>query len=279
MIPIRTMFSPILPVRPIKRVLVFVSELGVLVVGIVLSLVISFLFAEADGSYNSMSSPLASATLITGWALTVVCFLALRRKTGPWKIAYDAVGWELADAERRLHPVLSRRKRIAKRVLLWVPSTIAAFVLLFLPVASHLLHPHSQYLRHYLIPVPWNVFVFSSFGPPAEYAYVQRFSSRMLFGSIQPDADTFEFNHHYTESLRDGAVMVSRKEFRLGVSTFTCWQSVSPNHRSDPGSRLWDVRCETPVTMHRNNLYAWFVGNKEDIPAFYRIVQGIVPLK
>ncbi len=90
-----------------------------------------------------------------GSSLTVVEFFLFRRRTRPWKIEYDAVAFELNRAERRLHPRRARYKRIIGRTLLWAPSAVAAFVLLFFPVVSHLVHPSSRYLLRYRIPIPW----------------------------------------------------------------------------------------------------------------------------
>jgi hypothetical protein len=286
-------------IRFFKRVLRALSELGVLLLGLILSLAVASLVAMANGCYDSVECPAASATVISGILLTIAGFVLLRRRNRPWKIEYDAVGWGLARVERKLHPTRARYKRIAVRIIIWAPSVLAAFVLFFFPVATHLVYPRSQYLKHYRVPVPWTFAVLSSLGEPAEYSYVhvlatengkgifgfQRFwdgggfSSRMLFGSIQPDAGTFEFNHGFMESKRAGAAMVSTREFRLGDAVFTCWQYVNRYHRRDIGPQWWDVDCGTPVAMHQNNLYGWFVGRKEDISAFYRIIEGIAPVK
>lgn len=283
--------------RQIKRLTLLVSELGVLVVGFFLSFTFAVFLA-----HNSTTSPenwLATVTFLGGLIASIVAFVLVRRKTRRWKFEYRVVSWMLSQSERKLHPTRSKYKRMAKRVLAWVPATIAAAVLLFFPVATHLVHPSSHYLRHYLVPIPWTFAVFPSPGGIAPYRIVvafgscmgqfgfarfwdhRRLSSALGIGSIRTEAHTTEFNHRWWESRRAGAAQVLRREFRLNDTTLTCWQY---RYRAPLGSSgteplWWHIYCETPVDVYENNLYAWFVGREEDIPAFYGIIQGVKPVK
>lgn len=293
---------PISLMRPTKRLLLFAGELGSLVLGLALASAVASYIVVANDCYNSAECPVASAVLDAGVVLTIVGFVLLRRRTRPWKLEYDAVGWALTQTERKLHPTRTKYKRITKRILVWVPSAIAAGVLFFLPVATHLVHPRRHFLKYYRVPIPWNVAVFS---PPGAYSYVLAFasssrkgrfgvtpfwdskqlSSEMHFGSVNPDAGTFEFNARYTALRRTGAAQELRKEFRLGDVAFTCWQYVHPYRyatRVGPSSTeplWWNVDCGTPVDVRQQNLYAWFLGREEDIPSFYRIIEGVKPVK
>jgi acyl-CoA synthetase (AMP-forming)/AMP-acid ligase II len=38
---------------------------------------------------------------------------------------------------------------------------------------------------------------------------------------------------------------------------------------------LWSIDCGTPPGVGTRNMYAWFVGREQDIPAFYRIIEGV----
>jgi hypothetical protein len=134
--------------RPTQRLLVFLTEAGVLAVGVALSFAVAALF---DSGW----------TFGFGLILTVMEFIAFRRRTRPWKIEYDAVGWEFSRVDRRLHSPRARNKRIIRRALLWVPSALAASVLFFFPVATHLGHPGSRHLAHYRVPIPWTATVLS----------------------------------------------------------------------------------------------------------------------
>lgn len=132
--------------RHIKRLLLFAGEASVLLVGFVLSGVLVVLIDRWFGE----------KVFWLGVLVTAVGFFALRKKHRAWKIEYDAEGWRASRAERELHPTRARYKRIARRILIWVPSVIAALVLFFFPALSHLLHPHAQYLTHYRVAVPWS---------------------------------------------------------------------------------------------------------------------------
>jgi hypothetical protein len=263
---------------------VFLTEVGVLVVGVVLSFAVAAYF-ESGWTFGF------------GLVLTVVEFIAFRRRTRPWKIGYDAECFELSRAERSLHPRRARFKRIIGRTLLWVPSVIAALVLFFFPIVTHLAHPSSRYLTHYRVPIPWTISVFGRYGwvdafvsgGKGRFGMTQFWDrealfSRMTFRAISPDADTFEFNHEMAAVERGGATQAHSREFRLGDVILTCWQFVPRRPRVHSLglvriSPFWEVTCETPVTEHRRNLYASFWGSEADMPAFYKIIEGVTPVE
>ena len=141
--------------RTIKRVLIFGSEVAVLLVGLALSGLLGATFA-----YLSPSGGLALSASFMGVLLTIGGWLAFRRKLRPWKLEYDAAGWELARSERKEHPRRAKCRRILGRTLLCVPSALAAMVLFCFPLMSHFAHPSSRYLRNYRVPIPWNDAVF-----------------------------------------------------------------------------------------------------------------------
>ncbi len=292
------MFERVL--RPIKRLLVFAIEAGIPVIGLVLSGLLTSSIVAPD--QNSLGA-VGAAVFYSGVAVTAGAFLMIRRRTRPWKIEYDALGWMLTEAERKTHPNRARFKRIGKRTLIWIPSTIAAWVLLFFPVATHLVHPSSHYLRRFDVPIPWNFAVFTSKGfptygsvlafgngreriglTPAWFGQHQAWSSEMLFSSIAGDVAMLEFNHTIVESKHTGAREVVKREFRVNGLAFTCWQYVkeyAPGKRVAPpaGERaMWSIDCDTP-DVHAPNLYASFVGNEGDIAVFYEIIKGVEPLK
>ena len=283
--------------RLLRRLLLLASEFGILVLGFVLSLV-------GANSVDRSNNGLAPAVFISGLVLTALAFWATRRRTRLWKIEYDAVAWTLAQAQRRLHPRRARYKRIAFRGLICVPSVIALVVAAFFPVATHIVHPSSHYLRHYRIPIPWTSTVFAPLGPPAPSSYVLaiaagdswgRFgitpfwvfirqpwlSSEMVFGSIDPNAITFEFNQQSREREHSHAVQPLRRDFRLGSVAFTCWQhrSYDVHFAAWTGPSWWNITCETPPDARRQNLYAWFFGSADDIPAFYATIERVKPLE
>jgi len=167
--------------RLIKRALLFGCEIGISIFGIIVSTGLGVLV----GQFTSSQSSLPLLAFVFGLLLSTKGLLLFRRKTRPWKIAYDAIGWELSRAERKLHPSRARYKRMVRRTLVCVPSAIAALVLFFFPAASHILNPQWHYLKRYRVPIPWTVTVFAVRGLPAERNSVVAFvsnSGRSRFG-------------------------------------------------------------------------------------------------
>jgi hypothetical protein len=134
---------------------------------------------DSDGDW------LGAVAFYAGVAVTVIGFVVVRRKTRRWKVEYELASWRLSQTERKLHPAHARFKRMAKRMLLCLPSTIAAGVLFFFPAATHVVHPSSHYLRHYLVPIPWTFAVFPSPGGTDAYSSVAAFAgivkSQLIF--------------------------------------------------------------------------------------------------
>jgi hypothetical protein len=271
----------------LKRLLLLAMEVGVLVLGYVLTVTIT---AYLD----------SKSALVAGLVLTVFSVWVIRKKTEKWKLEYDAASWMANRSARQ--PRQARHIRLLRRYLLWCPSVCAALVLFFFPVASHFAHPRSHYLKHYRVPIPWTFTVLPSLGPLREYSYVDalvsssgkgRFGvtpfwdseqvfSRMSFGSVGPNG-AFEFDHKMMELRRDGAAQVSRRDFRLGDVAVICWQYLPQNRRgirfwlghSYDSRLLWEIACETPVDVHVRDFYASFYGRSEDISAFYTVLQRV----
>jgi hypothetical protein len=296
--------------RLIKRFLLFVCELGILGFGFVFSLVLAVATAMGiNSSQESVSIEVAafSSGLLCGLILTGVGMAAMRRKTRPWEIECGAAEWAASRAERKSHPRRARYKRIAKRILVWAPSAIAAGVLFLVPVATHLVHPSSHYLRYYRVPIPWNMMVFSPPSAPSGYGIVEAFgssggmgrfgvtpfrigdplqrtealSSGMVFESIDPGTERFGFSRERGASRRGRAGQASGREFQLGGVRFTCRQYVERGWRWASGTEApwWEIDCETPVDVRERNLYARFVGRERDIPVFYEIIEGVRAVK
>jgi hypothetical protein len=288
--------------RPTKRLLLFAGELSFLVLGLALASAVASYVAVADDCYNSVECPPASAVLDGGVVLTVVGFVLLRRRTRPWKIEYDAIGWALAQTERKLHPTRSRCKQAVSRFLVWTPSVIAATVLLFFPAASHLIRPGSQCLTHYRLSIPWTLVVtpvpgvssdsfvaaFTLIGSNGEFRLTpfwhgEIFSSVMGFGNTLYASDASEDNT-ITERRHVGATQLSRRDFQLGDAALSCWQYLPPydwpyGRRSTASAVLWQIDCQTPVGVRGQHFYAWFRGSEADISAFYKIIEGVEPIK
>jgi hypothetical protein len=279
--------------RPIKRLLFFASEGGILILGLILSSAVAFglgfIAAEGIGAF----------AFYFCFLLILIAFFVARRRHRSWKIEYDAVGWQLSQAEYKLHPVRTRDKRIVGRMLLCVPSLIAAFVLCFSPVASHLAHPRSHYLRHYRIPIPWTFTVFPEYGRWVRVLVsgsgADRFGltpfwdrneilSLMNIAITDPDPGMPMLIHTMKAAKRLGATRLLDREFRSNGVAFSCFQfmlphgspSFAPSFGAGP---YWRVLCESQVDVYQQCIYAEFFGHEADIPAFYKTIEGVTPVK
>lgn len=188
----------------------------------------------------------------------------------------------------------------ARMALLWLPIAFATFVLIFFPVASHLLHPQSHYLRYYRVPIPWTLTVLSSLGPPREDSFVfalvgtnnesrhgitpflrgTAFRSAMLFEGAKPTPDELEYGRRLRIGRRRDSTELLHKAFLLGRLTFDCYQYVPANrwHVAREVQDFREVTCETRPDVRKQNLNAWFYGDANDIPTFYHVIEGLVPV-
>jgi hypothetical protein len=280
--------------RVLKRISLLALEITVLLVGTVLTVAIAAFLVDPRFEFLA---------LVTGLVVTAVSLIVVRRKTRRFKIEYDAANWMASRSYRKLHPTQARYLHLLRRCLIWFPTLCAVFVLFFFPVASHIVHPRSRFLRHYRVPIPWNFMVFSSSpGLPEEYSVVNALASSsgkgrfgitpfwdqeyvpslMVFGSVGPNG-SFETNHLASESRRNGAAQLSKRIFQLRRADLTCWQYLSPQSRaarfwlghSYDDRPLWEIACETQVDVHDRDFYALFYGRWEDIPAFYNVLQNL----
>lgn len=282
--------------RTIKRLLLTAKELAVFLLGLILSLVLTVVVSQAG--FRGIDLPLV---LFSGLLFTSFVVSRVRRKDAPRKFAYDVAGWALDQSERKLHPRRRKFKRILIGVLVSLPSAVALLVLFFLPVATHLRHPGSQYFPHYRIPIPWSVAVLF----PSELDGGDRF--RVLTGLVRSNPwprfgmttlrdeeslsaiVTFgtrrwsEGTSDLPESVRlGGTTDLLRREFRSNSLAVTCWQwwYSSPALRRESRNELvWSVACQAPADAYQQQFEASFYGREESIPEFYRIVEGVSYVK
>ena len=274
--------------RPLKRVLLFATEIGVFIVGFVLSTALGI----------SVESNLSSAAFFAGVLITVAGFFAFRKRTLRWKIEYDAEAFRRNKNASKLHPARARFKRSAQRILVCSPALIAALVLFFFPIASHLIHPTSRYLRHFSVPIPWNFTVLSSqdlgFGEvfvealgktsdAARFGFTP-FGDEKPFSLMSFGANHAEPGERISEPIEDRTSVLQRT-FQLGDGALTCRQQQPPPLRrcciSGPfrlkvfTGRFWQIDCTAPANVHRQSFFASFAGREEDVPAFYKIIEGV----
>jgi hypothetical protein len=178
--------------------------------------------------------------------------------------------------------------------------------LFFFPIASHVVHPCSYGLNHYRVTVPgtfaavlvpWlpegyrGIVVLASSSDVVRYGVTPFWGkkeavSMMSFVTSPPDSETIEFNHTEGQSKREGAIQVSERDFRVGNVPLTCWQYHPKYYRgfqywmTPPydNRSYWESFCETPLVEHARNLHAFFNGRKQDLNAFYDVIQKITQI-
>lgn len=270
--------------RPIRRLLLFASEFGVLLIGFIFSLII--LVSVSDLLWPSV----AVFAFFSALCLTLAGLLAFRRKTRRWKIEFDAAGWARSRNLSSLYPRRAKLKRLARRTLVWLPCVIAA-VALFFPVASHFVHPGSQYLRRYVIPIPWTFTVFSPLrftdGTPvvviASISGVGRFGVTPFWGDRHVFSCMAFWSSDRSYSDFPGRPGGFRREFQLNSTLLTCWQYTPPK-REDFQSWLFgtgphrEVTCQTSLDLQYPAFHASFYGREDDLAAFYSVLAAVRPV-
>ncbi len=176
---------------------------------------------------------------------------------------------------------------------------MAAVVVFFFPVAAHAIHPGSWRLGSYRISIPWTLAILPPAGVPGDsfvaafavtgtgggwgwtrFWRFDLFSSEMGFGVIDAAATTRDFNETMREMERAGAAGLIRRDFRMGDVALSCWQCLPVEHglfhvRSDGTRPLLRVDCATAASAPGPPFYAWFIGRRSDLEAYYSVVQTL----
>ena len=272
--------------RLIKKFFLFASEIVVLFLGFLLSL--GFALGLYSAGYN-----VGLLVFILGFPLVCAAVVWFRRKTGKWMIAADAEAFLVHRSWQQLHPRRAKYYRDVRRSIVWLPSILGAFVLFFLPVASHIVCFGGQVVPHYRVSFPLNWLVIKSQGMvwaffteegASRYGlttiwFNHRMPSSGVFLTRSPkDADTWS---RPASELSNGHTHVAVREFRLGMITASCYEyrkmygkipEASSGILSPPV--LWASDCFTHPNGIDYNLSSSFFGHREDLPAFYKVLDS-----
>ena len=272
--------------RLLKRVLLFATEVAVLIFGFVISFDLAVYFDSSENNF----APIA---FFCSLFLTVASFLVFRQKTREWKIEQDAAMWLANRSWRQLHPRQAGLVRLAHRCLLWLPSIWAALVTFFLPVASHLVFSGSHLVPHYRFSVPLNwtiiksrgeVWAFFSGEGAARYGLTPIWFNRSLPSeatfAITDPASAYVWSRPEREAASGHSTHIAKTEFKMGTIAVECWEyrfiysaTLGPSSSLLNPSLLWEVLCSTQPNGRDFNLHASFLGQREDIPAFYKVLK------
>ncbi len=281
--------------RLLKRAQLFAAEIGVLVFGFVFALALAIRFDSSDNNV----APIAFFSVLF---LTVVSLLILRRKTRRWKVEWAAAGWIANRSWRRRYPRRARNVRMICRCLLWLPSAFAALTVFSLPLASHIFYSGTHLVPHYRFSLPLNWTIVKSSGD-SPYPVVWVFFSNE--GASRFGLTPIWFNHSLPSGVTLGITgpaspyiwrrpkveieqgrptHIAKTEFTIGAVVVNCWEYQDTFDAIGSGPNflypreLWEVLCSTQPNGREFNLHASFLGQKEDVPVFYRVLRGATPI-
>jgi hypothetical protein len=276
-------------VRLIKKVFLFVTELAFLFFGFLISLGP----ALALSSTGHKSGPVV---FIVAFSLVCTALVWFRRKTGKWTAVTDAEAFLAHRSWRRHHPRSAKYFRAVRPWLIWLPSLIAAFVLFFLPAASHFFYIGRSIIPHYRVSVPLNWLVVESQGRgglffseegAARYGltpiwFNRRMPSYVVFLVRDPEHGD-GWNRPETELASGHTTHVGVRDIRLGMLTSRCYEYRHVYGNAPESSYglltppvLWESLCATQPNGINYNLRSAFSGHREDLPAFYKMLNSAI---
>lgn len=277
--------------RLVKKALLFAGEIVFMFLGVVFSLI--------AGVYPGMfDARLGFLAFLVSFSLICGALIWFHRKTGNWFIAADAAAWLAHRSRQQLHHGQSKYIHTALRSLLWLPSLLAAFVLVFFPVASHLVFSGTNAGSHYRMTAPLNWLILRGTDSSVFMAFFSEkglshygftpvwFNHKMpsvaeFFVSSPDDAPEWYRPKHEraTRHFTHGAV----RQFQLGTITATCfecqhtYQDQASHHSIFSPPVLWESLCSTEKNGSDYNLRASFFGHREDLAAFYEALTTAKP--
>jgi hypothetical protein len=278
--------------RLFKKLFLFITELVFLFLG--------FVFSMGFAVYlDSLGSKFAPAAFLLGFSLICVALVWFRRKTGKWTIAADATAWLADRSWRQLHPHRAKYFRILQRSFLWFPSFCCALVLFFLPIASHIFYSGTHLVPHYRVSTPLNWLMIKSFGDIAVWTFFSNQGSArygftpIWFNRSMPSSAIFftsdpassdGWRRPESELASGHTTHLAVRQFQLGMITATCYEyrhTYSDAVGSSSGifspPILWESLCSTQPNGVDYNLRAAFFGYREDLPAFYNLLNSATP--
>ena len=271
--------------RLIKKSFLLAAELVFLFVGLVVCLSFSVYLDDMDLKFGPV-------VFVLGFSLVCAAWIWIRRKTEKWTTAADAEVFLAHRYWRRLHPGRAKYVRSVRRSLVWLPSIFAAFVMFFLPVASHLFYLGRSIIPHYRVSVPLNWLVIESQGSgwflfseegAARYGltpiwFNRRMPSGVVFLTSDPEHGSGWWRPE-RELASGHTTYVGAKDFRLGMITANCHEyrhiyGDAPESSSGilTPPVLWESLCATHPNAVSYNLRTAFFGHQEDMPTFYKLL-------
>lgn len=275
--------------RLLKKFVLFITEL-------IFLFMLSLGFRVCMESSDSKFAPFA---FVISSGLIFMAVAWFRRKREKWSIAADATVWLARRSWRRLHPRRAKYLRILQQSFLWFPSLCSALVLFFFPVASHIVYSGSHLTPHYhfFIPLNWLIikspertatWVFFSDQGAARYGFTpiwfnRSMPSSAIFFTSDPE-HAYGWSRTESELTSGHTTHVAVRQFQLGMITATCYEyrHTYSNALGSPSSIFtalvfWETDCSTKPNGIDYNLRTSFFGHRDDLPAFYDLLNSATP--
>jgi hypothetical protein len=233
--------------------------------------------------------------VLIGGSVTVGLFFVVRR-TANRSVQFETKRW-LADRQSGADPIQGRWRNRGIRWSSCVPSVMVLLLFLFLPevwgILSHFSQPQSDHLSGYRVPIPATWIVLYHTDQPANgESRVSGLVGRGIGMGVTPYLHSglllsaweikIEQQSQSDESApgpwapRDDEA-IDRHAFTIGDVSVTCydyWPSyMGRPKRVDALSNAY-VQCSG-----ESRFYASLVGNRNDVPGFYRMLDGITQAK
>jgi hypothetical protein len=214
-------------------------------------------------------SPPAFAVFVSVFGLLAAAAVgaqaAWRKKNVPaWEIENDAAEYLRAKCERTLYPHRARIKRRVARIVIWLPSILAAVAAIFLPATTHIRHPLGYQVGGYSIPIPWSLMTITLYDDIFTVCSTRRGITPL--GHRNPVSSVMTF-----WAVRDAGGTPWRAEGRpMKLGAFEC--------RDDSRPPRHFISCDGPRNRSES-VHASFSGGDIDTGVFYAIVEGIKSLR
>jgi len=283
-----------------RRVGLFVEEVGLIVGGMIGSMAVASIVAVLLFAFLSLFIPqdstfLIAAALIVWIGLLLACctftVVQINWATRRWRIPHDALRYSLQQEERRLHSTRSMPRRVIKRVLLGMPSVLAAFVFFFYPLVTHLVYPGALRVAGNRVQVPWtstilaydtdelDVVVGVGWKRKLGYRPFPVLRRHQWIGSlieIRPNQWTTIPSKERAERAASGPIV--RRDVEAAGATVVCWQYPRRYGEFMLNTGLkWGVECESSDGDRKPGFQASFIGPEEGLSVFYQMIEGIQP--
>lgn len=260
----------------------------------VLALALTLGIYFADHGHSGIATLSAVLGLIAGNAVLVGAILYYRHKTRHDWVEIEAERWlarrTRASTEEYGCGRLVRKLPWVQRCLLWVPSACAMFVMAFFPAATQIRYGHR--VGNFNIPLPWTWTILKEYDDGVRANWMETLMSREGVGrfGVNPFWST---NPSFSEvwfvtapigldrgereqgRARTAAGQISTREVVLRDLTVTCWEFLRSQPSYPPLSGNWEIECEAPEVARYHDFQAAFVGRREDISEFYRVLRMV----